>query len=77
MPVYEYICPKCQNQFEVRLSYSETNCTPVCPECYSAAERLLSSFACKTGGNLHAAEKPFRQGAAKEKSANSIRPKKR
>jgi putative FmdB family regulatory protein len=58
MPIYEYICSQCENEFELRLSFN-ANCTPVCPNCYSEAKQLISGFACKTGSNLQASEKPF------------------
>lgn len=61
MPIYEYVCPQCKTEFELRLSYSQIYSTALCPKCYSAAERLISSFACKTGGNIQAAEQPFRK----------------
>ena len=66
MPIYEFLCSKCNTEFELRLSYSQANSTALCPKCYSDAQRLTSSFACKTGGNLQAAEKPFRKNATKE-----------
>ncbi len=66
MPIYEYFCPNCKNEFELRLSFSEADCTPLCPKCYSEAQRLISSFACKTGGNIQASEKPFRSKLASE-----------
>jgi putative FmdB family regulatory protein len=59
MPIYEFLCPQCKREFEVKQAFSETNSTTLCPKCYSEAQRLVSSFACKTGGNLQAAEKPF------------------
>jgi putative FmdB family regulatory protein len=58
MPIYEYFCPQCKNEFELRLSFN-ANCTPLCPKCYSEAKLLISSFACKTGSNLQAPEEPF------------------
>jgi putative FmdB family regulatory protein len=67
MPIYEYVCTKCNTEFELRFSFSDANCTPLCPKCYSAVERLTSSFACKTGGNIQAAEKPFRQESPPKK----------
>lgn len=69
MPIYEYICTQCKTEFELRLSFSEANCTPLCPKCYSEAQRLISIFSCKTGGNLQAAGTPFRAGEAPGKSA--------
>jgi putative FmdB family regulatory protein len=64
MPIYEYYCPRCQKEFEMRLSFSQSGGSQTCPKCHSAAQRQISSFACKTGGNIQAAEKPFRQGAS-------------
>ena len=66
MPTYEYFCPQCKTEFELRLSYKESDSTPLCPKCNSDAQRLTSSFACKTGGNIQAAEKPFRKNTTKE-----------
>ena len=66
MPVYEYFCQQCKTEFELRLSLSEYDRPKLCPKCHSSAQRLISSFACKNGGNIQAAEKPFRQNAAKE-----------
>jgi len=66
MPIYEYICPRCNKVIELRLSFYDTTCTTLCPTCYSSVERLISSFACKTGGNIQATEKPFRENIAQE-----------
>jgi putative FmdB family regulatory protein len=65
MPIYEYLCPRCNYEFEVKRLYSETNCSTLCPKCASEARQLVSSFACKTGGNLQAADKPFAKTAWK------------
>ena len=72
MPIYEYLCPQCNNIFELRFSFSDTNCTTVCSKCYSSMERLISSFACKTGGNIQAAQKPFRENIAQESLVTSV-----
>jgi putative FmdB family regulatory protein len=61
MPIYEYLCPHCKTHFELRLSFSQTDSTALCPKCYSDAQRLTSSFACKTGGTLQASEEAFRK----------------
>jgi putative FmdB family regulatory protein len=36
MPLYEYRCMDCGTEFEKRLSFSEADQRPVCPECASA-----------------------------------------
>ena len=72
MPIYEYACPQCKHEFELRLSFSESDSTALCPKCYSISRRLTSGFACKTGGNIQAAEKPFRKNANKEPSNPSV-----
>jgi len=66
MPIYEYICNKCKIQFELRLPFSETDKLIKCPKCNVKANKQFSSFGCKTGGNIQASEKPFRENATKE-----------
>lgn len=47
MPIYEYTCEKCGNNFEALLK-SASSPAPECPECSSAkVKRRLSSFAAK------------------------------
>lgn len=49
MPIYEYICLDCQNQFETLVLSSEEEI--VCPSCQSVRlERALSSFAMGNSG---------------------------
>ena len=66
MPIYEFICSKCKTQFELRLSFSDFDKLAECPKCSSSSQRLISSFACKTGGNIQAAEQPFRRITTKK-----------
>jgi putative FmdB family regulatory protein len=61
MPIYEYICINCSHQFDLRLPFSEAEREITCPRCSGKAQKLFSSFGCKTGGNLQASEKPFRK----------------
>ena len=79
MPTKEfviYLLPVSERNLNLRLSFSEANCTPLCPKCYSNAQRLISSFACKTGGNLQATEKPFRKETTeKAKTATRLKRK--
>jgi len=46
MPIYEYICSKCQSKFELLRPMSQASEGVHCPYCHSQAERVLSHFAC-------------------------------
>jgi len=47
MPVYEYKCQKCGQQFEITCHLSERDEQAVCPECGSKdVQPVISSFAC-------------------------------
>ncbi len=49
MPIYEYRCTKCGNDFEEIMGASEP--APACPACHSVKTKKLISKACvKTGG---------------------------
>ena len=66
MPVYEYFCPRCKTEFELRLSFNEFDRPQKCPKGHTGSQRLLSSFSTKNAGNIEIAEKPFRKYAVKE-----------
>ena len=42
MPVYQYICPKCNLKFELKQSFSDESIV-VCPKCQNGARRLFST----------------------------------
>ncbi len=44
MPIYEYVCAKCGAKFELLRLLSQANEGVSCPQCHSAAERVLSTF---------------------------------
>jgi putative FmdB family regulatory protein len=49
MPIYEYRCSKCANEFE--LLVLRTSPVPACPSCESQdIEQLLSGFAVSSAG---------------------------
>ena len=49
MPIYDYRCRQCANEFELILLPASP--VPACPECESAdLEQLLSSFAVSSSG---------------------------
>ncbi len=45
MPLYEYYCPPCGNQFEVLRPLSEMDAPAVCPSGHTTNNRVLSLFA--------------------------------
>jgi putative FmdB family regulatory protein len=59
MAVYEYLCPKCRNQFELMRPMSEAEKPARCPKCGSEAQKLISGFSSKTGDSMQPAGKPF------------------
>ncbi len=61
MPTYEYWCPKCKKEFELKRPFSDFNKPAYCPICNAEGEKLISNFASKTGFNLQVPRKPFRK----------------
>jgi putative FmdB family regulatory protein len=51
MPIYEYQCSSCGNQFELRQKFSDEPATE-CPKCGGPIQKLISqaSFALKGSG---------------------------
>ena len=51
MPVYEYQCEACNNQFELRQKFSDAPASE-CPACGGAVKKLISNtaFTLKGGG---------------------------
>jgi len=43
MPLYEYKCPECENEFKVMMSLKEYSPLRVCPECNAPAPRKISA----------------------------------
>ena len=40
MPIYRYLCPKCNLQFELKQSFTDDSVV-VCPKCQNGARRLF------------------------------------
>ncbi|ACZ62352.1 hypothetical protein GY50_1297 [Dehalococcoides mccartyi GY50] len=47
MPIYEYVCPKCNTRFEDIRSTSKADDEALCPECKTPSARGVSGFACR------------------------------
>ena len=43
MPIYDYTCENCQNQFEELVLPNDTEPTLQCPECHSSSVKRLMS----------------------------------
>jgi putative FmdB family regulatory protein len=59
MALYEYLCPKCRNQFELMRPMSEAEKPAKCPKCGSKAQKLISGFGSSTGDSIQPAGEPF------------------
>ena len=71
MPIYEYYCSTCKQEFEALKSLSQADEAANCKTCSEPGERLLSTFSFKsntfTAPKLKPATKPRR---AHEESEN-------
>jgi len=62
MATYEYWCPKCQKEFELRRPVADFDKPASCPDCGAEGERLMSTFASKIDYTLQVpAKRPFRK----------------
>lgn len=61
MATYEYWCPKCWKEFEVRKPMVDFDKPAFCPDCNAEGERLLSSFASQIDYSLKMPARPFRR----------------
>ncbi len=41
MPIYQYLCPKCNLKFDLKQSFSDESIV-TCPKCQNGARRLFS-----------------------------------
>ena len=51
MPVYEYLCDRCQQKYELRRPMSERDEAAPCPNCGQAGKRQISTFGYKYEGH--------------------------
>ncbi len=57
MPIYEFLCPSCNQVFEVMRPFSKAEEPAVCPRCGAQGQKLISIFASKIGFYLGVPEK--------------------
>jgi len=71
MPIYEYICPNCQNMFEKWLKVSEATETAPCPKCGSQAQHIISNTAfVLKGGGWYVTDYGYRKGTSEDGTAS-------
>ena len=58
MPIYEYCCPKCGNEFELMRPFSKADDPAPCPKCGQNAEKLISGFGSKVDFYIRTPKKP-------------------
>ena len=66
MAIYEYYCPKCKTEFELKRPMGESDQPVACPQCGAEGQKLVSGFASKTGSYLQTPGRPFRKEISKE-----------
>ncbi|MEN6572215.1 MAG: zinc ribbon domain-containing protein [Anaerolineaceae bacterium] len=52
MPIYEYVCSDCGEEFEKRVSFSEADQKPVCPKCASLSTHKKISIVGSFGSSF-------------------------
>jgi putative FmdB family regulatory protein len=57
MPTYEFWCPKCEKEFEVKRPMADFDKPAFCPDCGTQGEKLVSTFASKIDLYLAGANK--------------------
>ena len=73
MPIYEYSCPECGNQFELMRPFSDADEPAACPRCGAAGQKLMSLFGSTVDKYTLKvpAKEPFRPAAKSSKSPGS------
>ena len=75
MPIYEYRCASCGQDFELTRSFSQSADPAPCPTCKKPAEKLVSSFASKADYAIKVpAKEPFRAPMAAAQPAKPAKP---
>ena len=60
MPIYEYVCEKCDHCFE-HLTFSISETAPPCPHCQSTKVRKLMSAGCVRPNGIPSGSGGFKQ----------------
>lgn len=63
MPLYEYRCQSCGNEFTLMRPMGEIDAPSACPACGGAGQRLLSVFGATNGSYIRASTVDAFRGA--------------
>jgi putative FmdB family regulatory protein len=64
MPIFEYVCEKCDHCFE-HLTFSSSEPAPVCPQCRNKKVQKLMSAGCVRPHGIPSGSGGFNQPACK------------
>ncbi|MCH8199560.1 MAG: zinc ribbon domain-containing protein [Chloroflexi bacterium] len=62
MPIYEYHCGKCSNDFELMRPLAKMTATAKCPQCGARGRRKLTTFAFVRGADADSGPSDFGDG---------------
>lgn len=74
MAVYEYLCPKCNREFEVMRPISKADEPASCPKCGTTGEKLVSVFLSRADYSIKGPDKDAFRG---KKTKTQARPAKK
>ena len=63
MPIYEFVCEECQNEFEELVASMKSKASPACPTCQSRKSKKKVSVFSPQAGSTPAAPAPCGMGA--------------
>jgi putative FmdB family regulatory protein len=66
MPIYEYLCSKCDREFELMESIHEARLKAPCPNCSDISHRISSTIAIKMGPYIRPSKKVTPSSPAEE-----------
>ena len=62
MPIYEYYCSKCKEEYELKRPMTDMNNAAPCPKCDGSGQRLMSVFGATNGKYVRPAGKQAYRG---------------
>ena len=73
MAVYEFVCPKCNKEFELTRPISKADEPASCPKCGAIGKRLVSVFSSGSGFSIKGPNKDAFRGKETKTQTRSVR----